>query len=141
MSLFASIDKELATLEPTQNGFLDQLQQQGGQGGLPFQTRSRRLPVRRRLGDPVHSANRNFGTLHEHYMPLANRNPPVGNMNYSHCSIPHQNQMEAQCSICLCEFQKREQTHVLPCHHQFHPNCISKWAKQKRTCPISKTVF
>ena len=43
-----------------------------------------------------------------------------------------------KCSICLCEFEIGEEKSTLPCLHYFHFNCIEKWIKRKKYCPICK---
>ena len=44
----------------------------------------------------------------------------------------------SKCSICLCEFEIGEEKSTLPCLHYFHFNCIEKWIKRKKYCPICK---
>uniref|UniRef100_A0A061S412 RING-type E3 ubiquitin transferase n=2 Tax=Tetraselmis sp. GSL018 TaxID=582737 RepID=A0A061S412_9CHLO len=46
-----------------------------------------------------------------------------------------------QCSVCLDEAAEGEKIMTLPCHHQFHADCIRPWLKQQglqATCPICK---
>jgi len=43
-----------------------------------------------------------------------------------------------RCLICLEYFKNREKTIFLPCIHIFHSVCISKWVKNKNTCPVCK---
>lgn len=53
-----------------------------------------------------------------------------------------QSQIEAQgsnagCSICTEDFEKGEDVRVLPCNHQYHPNCIDPWLLNvSGTCPL-----
>lgn len=53
-----------------------------------------------------------------------------------------QSQIEAQgsnigCSICTEDFKKGEDVRVLPCNHQYHPNCIDPWLLNvSGTCPL-----
>lgn len=53
-----------------------------------------------------------------------------------------QSQVEAQgsnigCSICTEDFKKGEDVRVLPCNHQYHPNCIDPWLLNvSGTCPL-----
>lgn len=42
------------------------------------------------------------------------------------------------CVICMCDFEIEQVIRVLPCHHQYHANCISKWLKSNRTCPCCR---
>ena len=43
-----------------------------------------------------------------------------------------------QCSICLANFKKGEESIILPCIHIFHSECIGAWVKKNHTCPICK---
>ena len=43
-----------------------------------------------------------------------------------------------KCTICLSDFDIGEKKSILPCMHSFHFNCIEKWIKRKRYCPICK---
>jgi len=41
------------------------------------------------------------------------------------------------CSVCITPFEKHDVVASLPCRHNFHRTCISKWlAECKRTCPL-----
>lgn len=42
------------------------------------------------------------------------------------------------CTICLCEYQNNDLLRLLPCSHEFHANCIDRWLKSHRTCPICR---
>lgn len=48
------------------------------------------------------------------------------------------NQKQLQCSICLEEVQVGENKYMLHCKHQFHPECIFKWMKDSKKCPICR---
>ena len=43
-----------------------------------------------------------------------------------------------KCAICLSDFEVGEKKSTLPCMHSFHYNCIEKWIKDKKSCPICK---
>ena len=45
---------------------------------------------------------------------------------------------KADCSICMESFKPREEMRTLPCLHFFHKNCIDRWLKQSKQCPICK---
>ncbi|XP_059658346.1 E3 ubiquitin protein ligase RIE1-like [Cornus florida] len=45
---------------------------------------------------------------------------------------------DAECSICLCQYEDGEELHALPCNHHFHSTCIAKWLKMNATCPLCK---
>lgn len=41
------------------------------------------------------------------------------------------------CSICTDDFKVGEDVRVLPCNHQFHPNCVDPWlVNVSGTCPL-----
>ncbi|RFU76871.1 ring finger domain-containing [Trichoderma arundinaceum] len=43
------------------------------------------------------------------------------------------------CSICTEDFTEGEDMRVLPCNHQFHPNCIDPWLiNVSGTCPLCR---
>ena len=43
-----------------------------------------------------------------------------------------------KCTICLTDFEIGDKKSTLPCLHSFHSNCIEKWIKKKKYCPICK---
>lgn len=47
-----------------------------------------------------------------------------------------QNEEDATCSICLCEYEHTDQVVRLPCGHMFHYDCISSWTKNHTRCPL-----
>ncbi|XVF36953.1 hypothetical protein REPUB_Repub19eG0103100 [Reevesia pubescens] len=45
-----------------------------------------------------------------------------------------------RCVICQVEYEEEEDLVALPnCEHPYHSDCISKWLKIKRICPICNT--
>ncbi|CAL9162021.1 unnamed protein product [Musa hybrid cultivar] len=46
---------------------------------------------------------------------------------------------DAQCSICLGEYEEKEILRIMPsCHHNFHLACIDVWLQKQTTCPICR---
>ena len=43
---------------------------------------------------------------------------------------------DEKCMICMEEFEVGDTIKRLRCKHLYHSKCISKWLKQKKTCPI-----
>ncbi|KAM0021669.1 putative transcription factor C2H2 family [Helianthus debilis subsp. tardiflorus] len=46
----------------------------------------------------------------------------------------------ADCCICLCQYEDGEQNFLLPCDHHFRSTCIVKWLRLKATCPLCKVL-
>ncbi|KAF8027138.1 hypothetical protein BT93_E0146 [Corymbia citriodora subsp. variegata] len=46
---------------------------------------------------------------------------------------------DAQCSICLGEYQEGEELRIMPkCEHNFHLSCIDTWLRKRSTCPVCR---
>ncbi|VAI48025.1 unnamed protein product [Triticum turgidum subsp. durum] len=46
---------------------------------------------------------------------------------------------DAQCSICLGEYDEKEILRIMPtCRHNFHLSCIDIWLEKQTTCPICR---
>jgi len=45
---------------------------------------------------------------------------------------------EEQCCICIEVIV--EDDFSLPCNHIFHRNCIKKWIKKSKTCPLCNKI-
>ncbi|XP_015900193.1 RING-H2 finger protein ATL34 isoform X2 [Ziziphus jujuba] len=46
---------------------------------------------------------------------------------------------DAQCSICLGEYQDKEILRIMPnCGHNFHLSCIDVWLRKQSTCPVCR---
>ncbi|GAB4861837.1 hypothetical protein Ancab_037093 [Ancistrocladus abbreviatus] len=46
---------------------------------------------------------------------------------------------DAQCSICLGEYQEKEELRIMPkCGHNFHLSCIDVWLSKQCTCPVCR---
>ena len=54
-------------------------------------------------------------------------------LNYNDFDI---NLLNLKCGICLDKFEKDNKILIIPCFHKFHFDCISKWLKNQKTCPL-----
>ncbi|KAK4469020.1 hypothetical protein MN116_006644 [Schistosoma mekongi] len=43
-----------------------------------------------------------------------------------------------RCMICLDDYVESQQIRQMRCLHEFHANCVDKWLKTKRTCPLCR---
>jgi len=44
-----------------------------------------------------------------------------------------------QCPVCLEDFEEGQEVRVLPCHHNFHPDCIDPWLLNvSGSCPMCR---
>lgn len=47
-----------------------------------------------------------------------------------------------RCSVCLEDFEPKEEVMMTPCDHMFHEECIVPWAKSHGQCPVCRhTLF
>ena len=42
------------------------------------------------------------------------------------------------CTICLEEYEEGVMMMQLPCHHQYHHQCVQEWLRRHSTCPLCK---
>ncbi|KAF9131131.1 hypothetical protein BGX30_013215 [Mortierella sp. GBA39] len=53
--------------------------------------------------------------------------------------VPQEGFTNDMCAICLDDFLEGEEIRTLPCHHEFHCECIDPWLTRKSsTCPLCK---
>lgn len=44
---------------------------------------------------------------------------------------------QLQCPVCMDDFEQGQEMRVLPCHHNFHPDCIDPWLLNvSGSCPL-----
>jgi hypothetical protein len=41
----------------------------------------------------------------------------------------------ASCSICLCDFERGDKLRALPCMHKYHAACVDDWLARSSVCP------
>ncbi|PNT61693.1 hypothetical protein BRADI_5g18810v3 [Brachypodium distachyon] len=47
-----------------------------------------------------------------------------------------------ECVICCMAYKNRDKLTTLPCEHQYHQICVTKWLKINKVCPVcNKEVF
>ncbi|KAG9453034.1 hypothetical protein H6P81_005938 [Aristolochia fimbriata] len=47
-----------------------------------------------------------------------------------------------ECVICCMVYKNRDKLITLPCLHQYHSNCVSRWLKINKACPVcNEEVF
>lgn len=63
----------------------------------------------------------------------------IPTVKYSHECFKSREDEDAQCSICLADYQDKEILRIMPsCHHNFHLSCIDVWLQKQSTCPICR---
>lgn len=48
---------------------------------------------------------------------------------------------DAQCAICLSQYEAADKIRYLPCKHHFHSACIDEWLIKNKTCPFCKRAI
>lgn len=52
-------------------------------------------------------------------------------------SVPQEEFMDGECSVCLGKFEAGDAVAALPCQHHFHRTCVTKWLGEcRRMCPL-----
>jgi hypothetical protein len=60
-------------------------------------------------------------------------------MNDKYCKINEKGEVEMpNCSICISDISKGEETLLLPCGHLYHSGCVESWLKKNNTCPVCR---
>ena len=47
-------------------------------------------------------------------------------------------EQDAECKICLVEYEAGDSIRRIPCLHSFHVDCVDAWLANHRTCPICR---
>lgn len=78
----------------------------------------------------VQNTDRNSSTVDQNQAePGSAQTPPPCNQ--------HSDELP-ECSVCLLEIEEEDKSSRLPCSHQFHNDCITRWMEQSRTCPLCR---
>lgn len=77
--------------------------------------------------------------------PASNNSPTQpSNEKGAYGSLPHHDRKaagcvdneEAQCSICLSEYEEGDKLVCLPCRHVYHEECVGSWTSNHTRCPL-----
>lgn len=49
-----------------------------------------------------------------------------------------EDEQDAVCAICLCEYEDEEELRKMQCNHYFHKDCVDEWLRIHRNCPLCK---
>ncbi|XP_020574187.1 RING-H2 finger protein ATL79-like [Phalaenopsis equestris] len=78
-----------------------------------------------------------YTTEHSFHGPEPINVAAIPTMKY--CREAFRSKEDAQCSICLGEYEDKEMLRILPaCLHNFHLTCIDVWLQKQPTCPICR---
>ena len=71
-------------------------------------------------------------------IPVPNRPPPPPPLTT--VKVPSTKKIgdTKRCPICIADYNEGEEATILPCSHNFHTNCISKWFETSLTCPLCR---
>ncbi|CAK9212801.1 unnamed protein product [Sphagnum troendelagicum] len=74
---------------------------------------------------------------------LASQPAPLNVVNaiplHAHCKPFHDSDEEAQCYICLVEYEEGDAIRTLPCKHEYHKDCVDKWLTEVHgVCPLCR---
>ncbi|XP_057528310.1 E3 ubiquitin-protein ligase SDIR1 isoform X1 [Amaranthus tricolor] len=53
----------------------------------------------------------------------------------------HNDEDRKSCTVCLEDFNPREEVMLTPCNHMFHEECIVPWVKDNGLCPVCRATF
>ncbi|XP_072965784.1 E3 ubiquitin ligase BIG BROTHER-related-like isoform X1 [Typha angustifolia] len=80
------------------------------------------------LGEEIGTESRGLSDEIISYLHTSKYNPDFSSGEENH----------EECVICLSAFRKGEKLINLPCEHYYHAACITRWFKDKKTCPVCK---
>lgn len=55
---------------------------------------------------------------------------------YTFHSSSSSNKEALRCSVCMDDFEDRDEVRLLPCFHAYHRACIDQWLTKKASCPV-----
>ncbi|KAL5727683.1 RING-type E3 ubiquitin transferase [Ranunculus cassubicifolius] len=83
------------------------------------------------LGDEIGAESRGLSDELLEYLP-----------SYKYKTGFFKKEKHEDCVICCMTYRNREKLTMLPCQHQYHSDCIKKWLKINKACPVcNEEVF
>ncbi|KAJ4952103.1 hypothetical protein NE237_028935 [Protea cynaroides] len=79
------------------------------------------------LGEAVGTANRGLSEELISYLPTS---------KYKTGWFFSKKDEVEECVICCMEYKNHDKLITLPCQHQYHSKCVSRWLKQNKACPV-----
>ncbi|KAF9980715.1 hypothetical protein BGZ65_004764 [Modicella reniformis] len=72
----------------------------------------------------------------ENMLPKPPKPPKTSSQTSSIEYLTLNDPQDAVCAICLCDYEDEEELRKMNCSHYFHKNCVDKWLKLNRNCPL-----
>ena len=80
-----------------------------------------------------------------HNLPLSLQEPLLSGLSYRALARLEiecvSSETDTCCAICLETLAPGNCTRALPCHHQYHLQCIDDWLLRNATCPVCKRLL
>ncbi|KAJ3680129.1 hypothetical protein LUZ60_016407 [Juncus effusus] len=85
------------------------------------------------LGEAMGTESRGLSDQMIAYLPTC---------NYKIGGIFSRKDKHEECVICCMAYKNKDKLIILPCEHKYHKDCVTKWLKINKTCPVcGKEVF
>lgn len=81
---------------------------------------------------PVRGSRSLWGRVSQEHLPHRSRTQNPDTVQRDTEELP-------TCPICLDELQEETGSTSLPCTHQFHTGCITRWMQDRTGCPLCRT--
>ncbi|XP_057961443.1 RING-H2 finger protein ATL66-like [Malania oleifera] len=71
--------------------------------------------------------------------PPLNTGEKLGVRPYNSAARPGEEELAAECAVCLCSIEEGEEIKELRCEHMFHSECLDRWMGYRNaTCPLCR---